>query len=74
MSPLEDWLNDPVGRAKADALLRQLSSVLGVVFGADTPVADDSELAFHDYFLTMPLADVVEFASVIGSVDAGALS
>ena len=38
MSPLEDWLNDPVGRAKADALLRQLSSVLGVVFGADTPV------------------------------------
>ncbi len=73
MSPVEDWLIDPVGRPKAESLLRELETALRVVFGDDWPRGDGSEPVFHDYFLTMPLVDVVEFASVVGDVDPAAL-
>jgi beta-glucosidase len=70
MSPLADWLDDPSGRSRADAVLREIAPLLGSTFGND-PDADveDLDAHFHSYFMAMPLRDVLEFAAAIGGPD-----
>ncbi len=62
MSPLEDWLQHPVGRQRAARLLREMSSILRGQLGGEDTVADLGEPTFSYYFLSMPIRDVVEFA------------
>jgi beta-glucosidase len=70
MSPLGDWLKDRRGQIQADALLREIAPLVGLTFG-NQPDADivDLDAHFHDYFMAMPLRDVLEFAAAIGGPD-----
>ncbi len=70
MSPLSDWLRDKQGGALSDALLREVGPLLGATFGND-PAAEVADLDdhFRDYFMAMPLRDVLEFAAAIGGPD-----
>jgi len=66
MSPLQDWLGDPIGRPEAVALVRSLAPILGGVFGQAVTDPDDLDPHFHSYFSAMPIRDLLEFTAPAG--------
>jgi beta-glucosidase len=69
MSPLDDWLRDQVARGPTIGLLQELAPILGGAFGEAAQSVDALDPHFHNYFGTMPIRGVLEFAEPAGGPD-----
>ena len=69
MSPLQDWLLAGPAQLETRRLLREMGPILGGVFGAAADEPEDLDPHFFNYFGTMPLKDVLEFAAAVGGPD-----
>jgi len=68
MSTPADWLSDPRSRPAMEALLDELAAVFAPAFGEPGSEAGPPP-TLDDYFLQMPLRDVLEFAEALGGPD-----
>jgi beta-glucosidase len=69
MSPLRDWLADEVAGPATRAVMGRVGPILGGTFGTSgaDPLGEDQH--FRDYFGSMPIRGVLEFAAAGGGPD-----
>ena len=69
MSPLRDWLGDERSRRATSEVLETLVPILGGTMGDGTSDLDDLGPHFDNYFGSMPMRDLLEFAAPAGGPD-----
>ena len=69
MSPLVDWLRDEHGRGAALEVLSTLAPILGEAMGDGTDSLEDPGPHFRNYFGSMPIRGLLEFAAPGGGPD-----